>query len=163
MKILGIDPGTATIGYGIIKANFKKENLQIVKFGTINTSSETKTPQRLLQIYQQLNNLKKYKPMVLATEKLYFFKNKKTAIGVSQAKGVILFWAAKNKLPVYEFTPLQVKMGTVGYGRAKKTQIQKMIQKFLKLQTPPKPDDAADALALAICCFYYLKNCEKYS
>jgi len=167
MRILGIDPGTATTGYGIIEANFSKDSLRSVKFGAIKTSASSTPQERLYRIYKELNKLKKYKPEVLAIEKLYFFKNKKTAIAVSQAKGVILFWAGRNKIPVYEFTPLEVKMGIIGYGRAKKIQIQRMVKHLLKLEELPKPDDVADALAIAICCFYYLKNsckrCEKRS
>lgn len=157
MIILGIDPGTATTGYGLI--NFDKKNIEYLDCGCIITQKETPPEQRLKEIYNQLNKLiKENKPDVLSVEKLFFFKNLKTAIPVSQAKGIILLAAAKKKIPVYEFTPLQVKMNIVGYGRAQKQQVQKMIKVLLKLKEIPRPDDAADALGLAVSCAYLLKS-----
>jgi crossover junction endodeoxyribonuclease RuvC len=157
MIILGIDPGTATTGYGLI--DFKKKKISYLSCGCIKTEKNTAPEKRLQSIYNQLNKLIiAYKPDVMAVEKLFFFKNAKTAIPVSQARGVILLAAAKKKLPVYEFTPLEVKLNIVGYGRAEKIQLQKMIKKLLLLKEIPRPDDAADALGLAVSCAYLLKS-----
>ncbi len=157
MIILGIDPGTATTGYGVL--DFTKKRLKYLAYGCIKTDKELSPEKRLQLIYNELNGLiKKYRPNALSVEKVFFFKNAKTAIPVSQARGVILLAAAKKKLPVYEFTPLQVKMNIVGYGRAQKNQVQKMIKLLLDLDQIPKPDDAADALGLAISCAYLLKK-----
>lgn len=158
MKILGIDPGTATTGYGIIYSS-RNDKLFCLDYGSINTSSFSNPYKRLWQIEKEVRQLiNKTQPDVLAIEKLYFFKNSKTAISVSQAKGIILLTATKKKIPILEFTPLEVKTTIVGYGRAKKIQIQKMIKILLGLESIPKPDDAADALALAICAHLALKN-----
>lgn len=152
MTILGIDPGTATTGFGIVKKGKKSKKLKCLKYGLIKTKPSLNDGERLRRIYNQLNELiRKYKPKVLAVEKLYFFKNLKTAFPVAQAKGVILLNAARKGMPVYEFTPLQVKMAITNYGRASKKQVQKMIKKLLNLKKLP-PDDAADALGVAICC-----------
>lgn len=127
--------------------------MECLGYGVIKTLPSTPAAQRLKEINSGLNKLiKKYQPQVLAVEDIYFFKNLKTVIPVSQAKGVILFTAAKNRLRIYEFTPLQVKMAITGYGRAEKKQMQKMIKVTLCLDELPKPDDAADALGVAICC-----------
>lgn len=163
MVILGIDPGTATTGYGVIKKlKIKKEkgrNLKCLSYGLIKTSPSLSAPERLRILNNELNKLiKKYQPKVLAVENVYFFKNLKTAIPVSQAKGVILLTAAKKKIPVYELTPLQVKMAVTRNGRAEKKQIQKMIKILLKLKEIPQPDDAADALSVAVCYAKLLKN-----
>ncbi len=157
MIITGIDPGTASTGFGIVRVKKKKEgsksNLKCLGYGVIKTDPSWGMPERLKKINNELNKIiKKYQPEVLAVENVYFFKNLKTAMPVSQAKGVILLTAAKKKLPVYEFTPLQVKMTIAGYGRAEKKQIQRMIKTLLQLEEIPKPDDAADALGVAICC-----------
>lgn len=150
MIILGIDPGTATTGFGLIEYSKRMECLD---YGSIQTSSSLAAPARLRILEKELAKIiKKYKPGILAVENIYFFKNAKTAIPVSQAKGVILLTAAKNNLPVREFTPLQIKMVVAGYGRAEKKQVQKMIKYLLNLKELPKPDDAADALAAAVCC-----------
>lgn len=150
MIIIGIDPGTATIGFGIINAG---KTLNCLRYGVIKTSPTLTTPARLNKLDQELNQIiKKYRPQVMAVEKLFFFKNMKTAMPVSQAKGVILLSAEKNRLRVEEFSPLRVKIAVTGYGRAEKKQVQKMVQAILDLKTEPKPDDAADALAVAICC-----------
>ncbi len=152
MRILGIDPGTATTGYGVIKTKKGSDKLTCLDYGSIITSPVLNPCDRLKKIEKEVNKLiNRFHPQVLAVEKLYFFKNSKTIISVSQAKGVILLAAAKKKVPVVEFTPLEVKMAIVGYGRAKKIQVQKMIQLLLNLEELPKPDDAADALALAVC------------
>ena len=156
MIILGIDPGTATTGYGVIKKirNPKSEirnDLRCLGYGCIKTSPDLNDGDRLKKINQELNRIiKNYKPKILAIESIYFFKNLKTALPVSQAKGVVLLTAAKKKIPVYEITPLQVKMAISGYGRADKRQVQKMIKTILNLREIPKPDDAADALAVAV-------------
>lgn len=153
MIIIGIDPGTAHTGFGVVKkTKGKKNKLKAIDYGCITTSPDLSPGERLKKINNELNKLiKKYKPKVLAVENVYFFKNLKTAMPVSQAKGVILLTAAKKKIPVYEFTPLQVKMTIVGYGKADKKQVQKMIKVLLNLNEIPKPDDAADALAIAVC------------
>lgn len=152
MIILGVDPGTATTGYGIIKLNKKTKEIRCVDYGCIYTKQAETAADRLYKLYKQMRFLiKKYKPKAMAVENVYFFKNLKTAMPVSQAKGVVILTAAKNKLPVFEYTPLQVKLAITGYGAADKQQIQRMIQAILKLNQPPKPDDAADALGIAIC------------
>ena len=150
VTIMGIDPGTATTGYGIINAQNKEFNC--IDYGVIKTSAQWKAEDRLNKIKDDLSELiERYQPSVLAVESLFFFKNAKTIIPVSQARGVILMTASLNQIPVYEYTPLQAKMATVGYGRAEKKQVQEMVKILLELDTIPKPDDAADALAIAIC------------
>ncbi len=127
--------------------------MECLGYGVIKTLASTPAAHRLEEINSELNKLiKKYQPQVLAVEDIYFFKNLKTVIPVAQAKGVILFTAAKNRLRVYEFTPLQIKMTITGYGRADKKQMQKMLKITLCLAELPKPDDAADALGVAVCC-----------
>lgn len=151
MRILGIDPGTSLMGYGIV--DYDKKSYKPVKFGVLRTASNIKNADRVLDVYNFLSELiKKYKPDKVAVENLFFFKNNKTVIGVSEIRGVILLAAAKNGVIITEFTPLQVKQAVTGYGRAEKNQIQRMTQLILGLKEIPKPDDAADALALAICC-----------
>jgi crossover junction endodeoxyribonuclease RuvC len=163
MIVLGIDPGTATLGYGLIKNDNKK--LKALDYGCITTNPQDEPSERLKKINNDLNSIiKKYKPDVLAVEKLYFFKNLKTAMPVSQAKGVVLLTAAKKKIPVFEFTPLEVKMAVSGYGRAEKKQVQKMIQAILCLEERPedknkRKDDATDALGVALC--YVVKKDRK--
>ncbi len=150
MIILGIDPGTATTGFGVIK---HAKKLECLDYGTIQTNPSSSMPERLTILSDELNGLiKKYAPGMMAVENIYFFKNLKTALPVSQAKGVILLAAGKKRIPIKEFTPLQVKMAVAGYGRAEKKQVQKMIQCLLNLRELPEPDDAADALAVAVCC-----------
>ena len=162
MIILGIDPGTAHTGFGIINkiSSPKSKNrnrIKCIDYGLIQTNPDSPTPERLRILYNEVGKLiKKYNSKVLAVEKLYFFKNLKTAIPVAQAKGVILLAAAKKKIPVFEFTPLQVKMTVANYGRAEKKQVQRMIKTLLNLKEIPKPDDAADALGVAICCANFL-------
>lgn len=165
MIILGIDPGTAATGYGAIKISEKnnkqgkEQGLKCLEYGIIKTSPVSPAGERLVEINNELNKLiKKHKPGLLAVENVYFFKNLKTAMPVSQARGVILLTAAQNKVPIYEFTPLQVKMAITGYGRAKKYQIQQMVKIILNLKEAPKPDDAADALAIAISASNFLQN-----
>jgi len=156
MIILGIDPGTASTGYGVIKntKNLKikaKNNLKCLDYGVIKTLPILKTPDRLKKLNNELSKIiKKHRPEILVIEKLYFFKNLKTVMPVSQACGVILLTAAKNKIPVHEFTPLQVKLAVTGFGWSEKKLVQKKIKSLLKLKESPKPDDAADALAIAV-------------
>lgn len=161
MIVIGIDPGTATTGWAVIRKS-EKNQPEVIAYDCITTNPKNTPAERLEMISDQLSVLvKKYKPKIMAVESLYFFKNLKTAMPVSQAKGVILLTAAKNKMPVYEFTPLQVKMAITGYGRAEKKQVQKMAQILLNLKEFPKKDDAADALGIALCCL--LKNQSKLS
>lgn len=150
MKILGIDPGTATTGFGLIDKTGPK--LTKIDCGVISTLKTTPMPERLQIIFSDISELiKHHKPDYIAVEKLFFTNNITTAMTVSQARGVVLLVAAQNNVEIAEYTPLQVKMSVTGYGQAEKKQIQEMVKKILKLQTIPKPDDAADALAIAIC------------
>lgn len=150
MLIMGIDPGTAIVGYGLVAV--ESGGLQSVKFGCIKTSSTEPTIIRLAKIYEQLNEIiKSSRPDVAAVEKLFFNKNSRTALAVGQARGVVLLVAAHNGLKVAEYTPLEVKQSVAAFGRATKEQVQRMVQILLHLDNPPKPDDVADALAVAIC------------
>lgn len=150
MTILGVDPGTATTGYGIVR-NSRGNSIECVSYNCITTGKEKKPGERLVILEKELSRvLNEYKPDAVVVERLYFFKNLKSAMPVSEARGVILLAIAKKKLPVFELTPLQVKMAITGYGRADKKQMQRMVQQALKLPNIPKPDDAADALGLAI-------------
>lgn len=159
MIILGIDPGTARLGFGVIKQIKTKKKLKCLDYGVVKTDFGLSDSERLKILYNAIDRLiRKYKPKHIAVEKLYFFKNLKTAIPVTQAKGVILLAAAKKKIPVFEFTPLQMKMIITGYGRADKKQVQKKIKKLLKLKELPKPDHSADALGIAICCAKELRG-----
>jgi len=147
---LGIDPGTAILGYGCVNAEKNKNRL--LSYGCIKTPKELDDASRLKIIYRELTKLiKKFKPDCLAVEEIFFFKNSKTVISVSQARGAAILTAANLGIPVYEFTPLQVKQAVSSYGRAEKQQVQKMVKLLLGLAEIPKPDDAADALAVAIC------------
>jgi crossover junction endodeoxyribonuclease RuvC len=149
--ILGIDPGLAATGFGLIKKRGSK--LTMINYSCIKTQAKTPTETRLMEIYQALNKLiKKYKPDIIAIEQLFFCKNVKTALAVGQARGVVILAAGKNKSVIKEFTPLQIKQALTGYGRASKKQIQQMVKIILNLSKVPKPDDAADALATAVCC-----------
>lgn len=150
MRILGIDPGYATVGFGIL--DYQGAAFQTVEYGAILTEAETDFSERLAQIYDDMCYLlEKYRPQVLSIEKLYFNTNKTTGIMVAEARGVILLACAKKQIPVFEYTPLQVKSAVVGYGKAEKMQVMDMTRRILRLAEIPKPDDAADALALAIC------------
>lgn len=151
MIVLGIDPGVALLGYAILKT--QGNNLEVIDYGCIETSSQEDFSQRLIQIYQKLKLIiKKYQPDKISIEDIYFAKNVKTAIKVSEARGVAILAAAETKAEILEYTPLQVKQALTGYGRAPKIQIQKMVKMILKLKEIPKPDDVADALAIAITC-----------
>ena len=150
MKILGIDPGTATTGFGLVS----KEGPKLTKLdcGVISTSKSLEMPKRLSILHDDLQEIfKAHKPDVIAVEKLFFTNNITTAMTVSQARGVVLLVAEQNGIAIAEYTPLQVKMAVSGYGKATKKQVQEMVKKILKLEVIPKPDDAADALAIAIC------------
>ncbi len=150
MVIIGIDPGTAATGYGVI-ANYRGK-LKLIEYGCITTPKKDRPEARLLEIYRDLEKIiKKYRPERIAVESIFFFKNLKTAISVAQARGVILLAATKQRVPVLEFTPLQIKSSLTGYGKADKKQVQYMVKAVLGLKSIPKPDDAADALAIAIC------------
>jgi crossover junction endodeoxyribonuclease RuvC len=148
-KILGIDPGTGILGWGLIKKQGAK--VAPLKYGCIRTDSSMEMPDRLNLIYEELSGIiKREKPDEVAVESLFFFKNQKTVITVAQARGVAIVCARSQSIPVFEYTPLQVKQALTGYGRAEKHQIQEMVKITCKLKECPKPDDAADALAVAI-------------
>lgn len=158
MIILGIDPGTAITGYGVIE---KKEKgiLSCISYNCIYTNKEDSAPERLRVLENELISvIRLHNPDIMAVEKLFFTKNIKTAMPVSEARGVILLTAAKYKIPIHEFTPPQVKMAVTGYGRAEKKQVQSMVAKILSLPEIPKPDDAADALGVALSYIYALKK-----
>ena len=150
MIILGIDPGIAIVGYGIVE--YKNNKFRVIDYGAITTPSTMDTTKRLERIYKGIDILiKNYNIDKVGVEELFFNKNVKTAITVAQARGVILLACSHNDKPIYEYTPLQVKQGVVGYGRAQKSQVQQMVTSMLNLKEIPKPDDVADALAVAIC------------
>jgi len=150
MIILGIDPGFAIVGYGIIEYdNFK---YRTIEYGAITTEAGEDMFVRFKKIHDELLEiLERTKPDCLAIEELFFNSNQKTAINVAQARGILILAALNKDIPVFEYTPLQVKQATVGYGRAEKTQVQQMVKTLLKLEKIPKPDDTADALAIAVC------------
>jgi crossover junction endodeoxyribonuclease RuvC len=150
-RILGIDPGFGRVGYGIIEAGANKE-WKYIAHGCIETSGQDEFIDRLAQVHQEISKLiKEFSPSRMAIEELFFFKNQKTAMDVGQARGVILLCAVESKLPVDEYTPLQVKQAMTGYGRAEKEQMQKLVAMLLGLKEEIKSDDAADALAVALC------------
>ncbi|ODN31090.1 crossover junction endodeoxyribonuclease RuvC [Fervidobacterium thailandense] len=150
MRILGIDPGYGIVGYGIVEKSGNK--ISYVSHGAITTDKDERFDERLERVYRGiLDVIAHYQPELVAVENIYFYKNVKTAIYVGEARGVILLAARHSNLPVVEFTPHQVKLAITGYGRADKQQIQKVIKILLKLDEIPKPDDAADALAIAWC------------
>lgn len=150
MKILGIDPGTAIMGWGLIE--YEKSKITPLKYGCIETESVAPMPQRLARIYNELSDIiERDRPDEVAIEELFYFKNAKTVITVAQARGAAIICAENMGLPVFEYTPLQIKQALTGYGRADKNQMQEMVRITCKLDHCPKPDDAADALAVAIC------------
>lgn len=154
--VLGVDPGYGIVGFGFIKES--KGNIEVLAYGVIRTPAKIDFIDRLKIISDDLKLLiKKYKPDMAGVEKIFFAKNTKTAIDVAQARGVILLSLIEANLPVVEITPLQVKQGLTGYGKADKRQIQQMVKTILKLKSIPKPDDAADALAIAITTSQYKK------
>jgi crossover junction endodeoxyribonuclease RuvC len=153
--ILGIDPGIADTGYGIIKRGIGQK-LECLEYGSIKTAAKTELAERLETINLELAKIiKKYQPALMAVEQLFFCNNVKTALTVGQARGVILLTARQSKVRLVEFTPLQVKQAVSSYGAASKLQVQKMVKILLNLSELPKPDDAADALAIAICASNY--------
>ncbi|CDZ75048.1 Crossover junction endodeoxyribonuclease RuvC [Peptoniphilus sp. ING2-D1G] len=161
MIILGIDPGLATIGYGVIEIMGNKYSA--LDYGIIKTEPSMNFPDRLLKIHRDLDNLiNKYSPDDIAFEELFFNKNVKTALNVAHARGVLILTSKMYNEELYEYTPLQIKQAVVGYGRAEKHQIQEMVKMILNLQEIPRPDDAADALAVAIIHALCLKNKDLY-
>lgn len=149
MRILGIDPGTGILGFGVIEAD--KGKAQLVDGGVIRTPAKEDDAVRLQTIFEELTDIiTNSKPQVMAVEKLFFAQNVTTAMTVAQARGVVLLAGQQAGLDIYEYTPLQIKQALTGYGRAEKKQIQEMVRVILKLKDVPKPDDCADALAAAI-------------
>ncbi len=145
MKILGVDPGTARLGWGVISGE------TMIACGCAETKAGLAEEARLKTLFDRLNQLiKKYQPEAVAVEKLFFFKNQTTVMPVAQSRGVALLACAQNHLSVFSYTPLQIKQAVTGYGRAEKNQVQLMIKSILKLKSIPRPDDAADALAVAL-------------
>ncbi|MGN0458785.1 MAG: crossover junction endodeoxyribonuclease RuvC [Eubacterium sp.] len=150
MVILGIDPGYAIVGWGVIEYSHSK--FKVLGYGAITTEADTPFPERLQIIYNDMNYIfNKYKPDVMSMEKLFYNSNQKTVIDVAQARGVITLSAQMNLKDIYEYTPLQIKQSVTGYGRAEKKQVMEMTKNLLGLPAIPKPDDTADALAMAIC------------
>lgn len=149
MRILGIDPGYAIVGYGVL--DYSANHFDVVGFGAITTAADMSFSKRLEVIYSDMCRIiDTYKPDEMGIEKLFFNTNQKTVIDVAQARGVILLPAIQRGIPIYEYTPLQVKSSIVGYGRAEKRQVQEMTRSILRLKEIPKPDDTADAVAIAI-------------
>ena len=150
MRILGIDPGIATIGFGVVESEHNKHKL--IKCGVITTPAHTPLSSRLEQIYRDMRDIIDiFKPEAVAVEELFFNTNITTGIAVAHGRGVILLACQQAGLKMYEYTPLQVKQAVVGYGRAEKAQVMDMVKRIFALPAPPKPDDAADAVALALC------------
>jgi len=157
MLALGIDPGTAICGYGLVNSIGSK--LIPIHYGAVQTASTSEMSLRLLKIFTELNQvIADCRPDVVAIEQLFFNKNVKTALSVGQARGVIMLVAAQNNLPILEYTPLQVKQAVVGYGHADKQQVAYMIMRLLGIKEQPKPDDITDALAVAICAIHSSAN-----
>ncbi len=151
MRLLGIDPGTGILGFGVIDVD-SRGKLTLVDGGVVRTPVKQPDSERLLTIYDELDALiKELKPEIMVVEKLFFAQNVTTAMSVSQARGVVLLLGQKNGLELFEYTPLQIKQALTGYGRADKKQMQEMVRVVLGLSEVPKPDDCADALAAAIC------------
>lgn len=150
MRILGIDPGFAITGYSIIE--YIGNHFKLIASGAVLTKAGTSFPDRLVKIYDELENIIDiYKPEVISIEELFFNTNTRTAINVAQARGVILVVAKKKNIPIFEYTPLQIKQAVTGYGRADKIQVQKMVKSILKVDKLPKLDDTTDSMAAAIC------------
>ena len=150
MRVLGIDPGVATIGFGLVEVDRSRQTL--LRYGVITTPAGLPLSRRLLQISEDMEELlRQFKPQEMAVEELFFTKNITTGIAVAHARGVILYTAERLHLPVYEYTPMQIKQAVVGYGLADKHQVMDMTRRLLKLRSIPRPDDAADALAIAMC------------
>lgn len=157
MKILGIDPGTKRLGYGLIKVN-KKNQFEAIDFGCLETKLVDEA-EILEEIFQKISQLlTKYRPDLIALEKIFFFQNKKTAFQVSQARGVVILAGQIQKIPIFHPTPLEIKVCLTGYGRAEKNQVAMMVKNILKLKTIPRLDDTTDALACAVASHYLRKN-----
>lgn len=158
MKIFGIDPGLAIVGYGLIDVD--KDNIELLASGSIQTCKNCKDEERLLDIFNDLCTLiEKYKPDCASIEKLFFFKNQKTIIPVAEARGVILAALQKYNIPIYEYTPMEVKQVLTGHGRASKKEVESMVRLTLETDTFPKLDDTIDAIAIAICHQRNLRTC----
>lgn len=150
MRILGIDPGYATIGFSILEA--QRGSFHLLQYGTITTSPDLEFAQRLLVIYEDMTKLlEAAKPDVMAIEELFWGHNVTTGIGVSHGRGVILLAASQKQIPIFEYTPMQIKQAVVGYGNATKLQVMDMTKRLLKMEKVARPDDAADAIAVALC------------
>lgn len=150
MIIIGIDPGIAITGYGVVE--FINNKFKVLDYGAVTTTNKINLPERLEVLYKGLEDIfHRYKPDAVAFEELFFNQNAKTAITVGQARGIAILCAQRNGFNIYEYTPLQVKQAVAGYGRADKKQVQQMVKMLLNLREIPKPDDAADGLAIAIC------------
>ena len=153
MKILGIDPGMAIVGYGLIEiSGSRNENIKLLNSGSIQTNKDLSDSKRLLEIYNDLSQLiEELKPDCASVEKLFFFKNQKTIIPVAEARGVIMAVLEKFSVPSYDYTPMEVKQVLTGYGRAEKKEVEQMVKISLEVDTLPKLDDTVDAIAIAIC------------
>ena len=150
MRVLGIDPGFATIGFGVLEAD--RGNCKLLQYGTITTPAGMDFSKRLQMIYDDMNVLlDRFKPDVVAIEELFWGHNVTTGIGVSHGRGVILLSIAQHQIPIHEYTPMQIKQAVVGYGLATKQQVMDMTRRLLKMDKPAKPDDTADAIAVALC------------
>ncbi|WP_299024797.1 crossover junction endodeoxyribonuclease RuvC [uncultured Thermanaerothrix sp.] len=161
MMVVGIDPGTATTGYGIVQD--KGRSLEAVTYGVVTTAPFLPLEQRLAQLFDELSALiQRFKPESAAVEQLFFQRNVRTAMAVGQARGVALLALAKAGLSVGEYSPLQVKQAVTGYGGADKNQVQQMVRLLLNLSEIPRPDDAADALAIAICHLHHLRTTQQW-
>jgi len=156
MRVLGIDPGTAITGYAVVEET--AEGLQMITLGAISTPAKTPLPSRLQTIYGELKEIVvEYAPEAAAVEELFFSRNARTAMSVGHARGVILLALADSNLPIAEYTPMQIKQAVTGYGNANKHQVQEMVRMLLELPETPKPNDAADAAAVAICYLHRAK------
>ena len=157
VTILGIDPGAAAVGYGLVEIKRPSQSASLVDYGTIFTPANREVSFRLRLVEKKLSKvIRQYQPDILAIESLYFFQNQKSVMTVSQTKGVILLIAEKAKLPIYEFSPLEIKQMLTGYGRAEKPEVQEAVRKILNLDNIPEPDHAADALGASLC--FLIKN-----
>ena len=156
MKILGIDPGFAIVGYGVV--DYIGNKFSVADYGAVTTAAGENIFNRLKMIYDEVSQIiERTKPDCMAIEELFFNTNSKTAITVAEARGILILAAMNAGIPVYEYTPLQVKQAVTGYGRAEKVQVQQMIKILLNLEKVPKPDDVADALAIAVCCAHSVR------
>lgn len=158
MRILGIDPGIGICGFGLIETT-SRAGARALDFGTVTTTVDAPLPARLKELYDSLSEVfEETKPEMVAVEKLFFAKNITTGIAVAEARGIVLLVTEQHGLPVYEYTPNEIKKSLTGYGAATKTQIEEMVRVHLGLECKPKPDDAADALAVAITCSFLYKH-----